>query len=155
MYSKRQKLADKIEQLGSIEHGEIFRKLVSRNISYTHNANGVFVNITNIPADIIDDLTVFVDHYIHNKEMLRQSRRKNMAIELEEETPPPPVEDNDDVTSATGSSSAESHIIRIRTDPPPLRKLNTRFQNLRKKFSRPLNCKTNYVNECTREEIET
>jgi hypothetical protein len=54
--ARRKKLSEKIEHLGSIEHGEIFRKLKMHNLGYTQNSNGIFVDITDIPGDVVDEM---------------------------------------------------------------------------------------------------
>ena len=73
----RRKLAAKIDQLGCIEHGEIFRTLQRHDFPFTRNNNGVFFDITDMPKNVICELNAFVDHCLQNQKMLKESRQKH------------------------------------------------------------------------------
>jgi hypothetical protein len=172
--SRRKKLSEKIEHLGPIEHGEIFRKLKTRNLGYTQNSNGIFFDITNVPDDVVDDLVAFVDHCIENQKMLKTSRQNQILRSLDEKRPghnntgpaPPggPVEegaDGEEARAEGGGAGENSGPARAGPaaavprgggpDQIPPKKSGSKFQNTRKKYSRPVAAKVNYVNELRRE----
>lgn len=168
-------MSEKIEQLGSIEHGEIFRKLKTRNLGYTQNSNGIFFDITDVPDDVIDDLVAFVEHCIENQKMLKTSRQNQILRSLDEkragpnktgnEKPGVPVEDSSDSSEARGEDAegggARGNSTQAPTDAAPgvprgadqlpPKKSGSKFQHTRKKYSRPVAAKVTYVNELRRE----
>lgn len=77
---RRKKLSEKIEKLGAIEHGEIFRKLKMHSLGYTQNNNGIFFDITDLPGEIVDEIALFVDHCIENQKMLKTSRQNQFKL---------------------------------------------------------------------------
>lgn len=160
---RRKKLSDKIELLGSIEHGEIFRKLKMRNLGYTQNSNGFFFDITNVPGDVIDELVSFVDHCLENQKMLKTSRRNQFLRSSEEGNRPDNADDGfddffRDEEEAVGpdpqegipAAADESHPAKA-TEPAPAKKPSSKFQHTRKKYSRPVASKVTYANELRRE----
>lgn len=184
----RRKLAAKIDQLGSIEHGEIFRTLQSHNFPFTRNSNGVFFDITDMPKNVICELNSFVDHCLHNQKMLKESRQKhcmenkNCSGYLAESSGTlQPKQTKDPVFSnvlhgispgIVGTEPDKNVLDSIETivrDPIQTCALSTydssissdnsvdvkrpvsRFQSLKKKYSRSVVPKTTYVNELRRE----
>ena len=162
---RRKKLSEKIELLGSIEHGEIFRKLKMRNLGYTQNSNGIFFDITEVPGDVIDDLVSFVDHCIENQKMLKTSRRNQFLRSSEAGNKPTDAvngtdddffreeEDTDPqegVPPAAYEDAPRDPVAKA-ADPPPVKKPSSKFQHTRKKYSRPVASKVTYVNELKRE----
>ena len=167
--SRRKKLSEKIEQLGSIEHGEIFRKLKTRNLGFTQNSNGIFFDITDVPNDVINDLVSFVDHCIENQKMLKTSRQNQIIRSLDEKRPgssrersAPTDESLEEAFGSSGNpadgdadgnahdSNATATALRGAEQPPP-KKSGSKFQHTRKKYSRPVAAKVTYVNELRRE----
>jgi len=160
---RRKKLSDKIELLGSIEHGEIFRKLKMRNLGYTQNSNGIFFDITDVPGDVIDDLVSFVDHCLENQKMLKTSRRNQFLRSSKEGNRPDNAADGfddffRDEEEAVDADPQEG--IQPPADEPPLdkasesapaKKPSSKFQHTRKKYSRPVASKVTYANELRRE----
>jgi len=49
-----------------IEIGKIFKK---NNIKLTENKNGIFINLTNIPSDIINEIQNYID-FVKNQELI-------------------------------------------------------------------------------------
>lgn len=74
MYSSRERkaLSEKIRQLGKTEHNELLRMLISRNIPYTQNSNGVFVNMSAIDNDMINEMENFVIFCMENMQELEK-----------------------------------------------------------------------------------
>jgi hypothetical protein len=163
--TKKKKLSEKIDKLSSIEHGEIFRKLKNHNIGFTQNSNGVFIDITDVPMEIINELIVFVDHCIENQKMLKSSRQHQFKISLKpqqsiqtknhlnqqiqidiDETVDNTRQDiEDDVLLS--QESQEVHPVVL----DPIKKSGSRFHNTRKKYSRPVATKVVYVNDLRKE----
>lgn len=72
-------LADKhtiiknIKELSKIEHIEIFKIIKGKDIKYSENSNGIFVNFNNIPNNIIGELYNFIKFCLKNKEELKKN----------------------------------------------------------------------------------
>ena len=66
----RKALEEQISRLGPTEHREIFRILLKHRISFTQNNNGTFVNISNIPDSIVDEISKFVTFCTRNNKEL-------------------------------------------------------------------------------------
>ena len=62
-----------IKELSKIEHIEIFKIIKCKDIKYSENSNGIFVNFNNIPNNIIGELYDFIKFCLKNKEELRQT----------------------------------------------------------------------------------
>ena len=58
--TKLQKLAFRIKQLSNEDHNKMFRMLVSKNIKHSKNKNGVFINLSALDPDIIEEMQCFV-----------------------------------------------------------------------------------------------
>lgn len=148
---RRKKLAERIDKLGKIEHGEIYRKLSIRDVKYSTNNNGVFFDITDVDDDLIEDLEVFVDHCLENQKMLTLSRQEQFKIEKEGGTQiivtAQDVDSNDDIETFPEPASET----KKRAESPPSSKASVRFQQTRKKYSRQVTAKTNYVNDLLKE----
>lgn len=56
----RQILTQRIGELGSTEHREIYGIIKQHNIEHTRNNNGVFINMTVLPNDVVDVIHKFV-----------------------------------------------------------------------------------------------
>ena len=161
--ARRKKLSEKIDRLGSIEHGEIFRKLKHHNLGYTQNSNGIFFDITNVPGPIIDDLLTFVDHCIENQKMLKTSRQEQFVGNSKDPGRPPEeekelfeehfeVEEGEEESAEGDATRPESKAPEQKpSDPPPQKKPSSKFQHTRKKYSRPVASKVTYANDLRRE----
>ena len=57
---------EKIENK-EIDHGYIKPYIISNNIAFSENKNGIFINISLLSDEIIDDLYVILYNYINNK----------------------------------------------------------------------------------------
>jgi hypothetical protein len=71
-YSNRDRkvLTEKIKSLGSTEHNELLRMLVAREVTYTQNNNGVFINMSVLDDDIVGEVDRFVTFCIDNMQEL-------------------------------------------------------------------------------------
>ncbi len=67
LLSKKKKLVELIKGLNRFELSEIFHIFKMAKCSYTENANGIFINITNVQEDTINKVYDFLE-YIKEKE---------------------------------------------------------------------------------------
>ncbi len=67
LLSKKKRLVELIKGLNRFELSEIFHIFKMAKCSYTENANGIFINITNVQEDTIDKVYDFLE-YIKEKE---------------------------------------------------------------------------------------
>lgn len=77
-YSQRdvKKILFQISKLSEIEHYGIYRILIQNDINYTHNNNGLFVNMTNVPAKVIKEIENFVNFCVLNNVELDAHEKK-------------------------------------------------------------------------------
>ena len=66
----RRLLMQRIQELGSTEHEEIFKILQRNNVNHTQNNNGVFVNLSSVDDDVVEQVQRFVDFCFHNNHEL-------------------------------------------------------------------------------------
>jgi hypothetical protein len=60
-------LMQRTQDLGPTEHEEIFKILNMSGIDHTQNNNGVFINLSRVPDDVVDRVQNFVDFCFDNK----------------------------------------------------------------------------------------
>lgn len=70
LLSKKKKLIEFIKGLNRFELSEIFHIFKTTKCSYTENANGIFINITNVSEDVIDRVYDFLDYIKEKKKEL-------------------------------------------------------------------------------------
>ncbi len=63
---EKRQLIEQIANLGVTEHAEIF-KLIGKNVKYTQNSNGVFLNFKDLSDDVVEQIEKFVDFCLENK----------------------------------------------------------------------------------------
>jgi hypothetical protein len=63
----RRQLMQRTQHLGSTEHAEIFKLLEDGGVNHTENNNGVFVNLSSVPDDVMWKVQHFVDFCYNNK----------------------------------------------------------------------------------------
>lgn len=66
----RQILTQRIGELGPTEHMEIYGIISKNNIDHTRNKNGVFVNMTTLPNEVVHTIHQFVSFCHDNKLVL-------------------------------------------------------------------------------------
>jgi hypothetical protein len=66
----RRTLIRRTQELGPTEHGEIFKILSSHGIDHTQNSNGIFVNLSRVPDNVLDEVQRFVEYCVENKQGL-------------------------------------------------------------------------------------
>ena len=76
MTRKKRQLMEQINNLGSMEHTEIFKILQSMNITHSENNNGIFFNLTTLSDDVIKHIEEFVNYCYENKVELDEYDQK-------------------------------------------------------------------------------
>ena len=71
-YTNKQKkvLFDRINNLSSTEHEEIFRIIKNNMVSYSQNKNGIFFNLSSLPGDVVKEIDSFVHFCLLNQKDL-------------------------------------------------------------------------------------
>ena len=72
----RKIIKQKIEELGSTAHMEIFRKLKREHVDYTRNKNGMFINLSVVHDTLLEEISAFVDYCIDNDRSLEEYDKK-------------------------------------------------------------------------------
>lgn len=72
----RKTLMRRVQQLGTTEHEEILRIIDSHGVHRTRNRNGVFVNLTTTPTEVLGRIKAFVDFCFDNKDQLDEYDKK-------------------------------------------------------------------------------
>jgi hypothetical protein len=68
----RKALVQRIGDLGTTAHGEIFRKIKAHGVGHTPNKNGMFINLSVVSNTLIDEIGAFVDYCIDNDRDLEE-----------------------------------------------------------------------------------
>ena len=68
---EKKNLVKAIEGLSKVEHIEIFKLFKKKNVNYTENSNGIFINFTALEDDIIKQLDKFVNFCLKNRNYLK------------------------------------------------------------------------------------
>ena len=80
---KRKYIFNKINNR-EINHNYIKTFVIQNDIKFTENMNGIFINLTLLDEDIIDDLYIYIYEYLNNYiEENRETLLNNLKIENE------------------------------------------------------------------------
>ena len=77
---EKKELVKNIEKLSKIELEEIFNLLNSKNIEYTSNNNGVFINLKNFDKNLVKELQNYVLFLQNNNKKLDIDIKNNIEI---------------------------------------------------------------------------
>jgi hypothetical protein len=153
----RKQLFEKINSLSSTEHEEIYRIITCSAVNTSKNKNGVFFNLSGIDDEIIEKIDTFVNYCISNKHELDEYDKKlnecklnnkysdivNMNIRLEElvdsEKKIKPKDDWSKVKLESKSTARFSILVDKMSedrDKLHIKKLNSKFINAKKKYSK-------------------
>lgn len=72
----RKLILDKVRLLGPTEHKEIFSLLQAHGIAFSSNSNGVFINLSTVPDDVLGTVKAFVDYCAMNKTGLDEYEKR-------------------------------------------------------------------------------
>jgi hypothetical protein len=70
-----------IESLISTHHIEVAKILVNHNVKLTENLNGIFINLTNLSENIIEDLEHYLKFVNNQNKIIMQDEEKKEEIE--------------------------------------------------------------------------
>ena len=74
-------LKDKIENLDKEKQIEIFNNLHKKNIVFSENRNGVFINMNEIPKTVIKELILYIDYIDKQDALLNTIEKEKNEIE--------------------------------------------------------------------------
>jgi hypothetical protein len=150
-------LFDKINSLSSTEHEEIYRVIFAHSINTSKNKNGVFFNLSGIDDNVIEEIDTFVNYCISNKQELDEYDKRlnecklnnkyseivNMNLKLDQlvsiEQKVKPKDDWSKVKLDSKSTTKFNMLIdKLHEDRDKLhiKKLNSKFINAKKKYSK-------------------
>lgn len=153
----RRVLFDKINSLTSTEHEEIYRIISDNLINVSRNKNGVFFNLSGIDDEIIAKIDAFVTYCVSNKEHLDAYDKRlneckmnnkygnliNMNVKLEDLVQPEQIIDTKDDWSKVkldtrGAAKISQLLDKMQEDRDKLhlKRVNSKFVNAKKKFSK-------------------
>lgn len=151
-------LFEKINSLSSTEHEEIYRIINDNNVNISRNRNGIFFNISSVDDDIVDQIATFVDYCISNKDQLDEYDKKlnecklsnkygqviDMNIKLEHLGVNDKQRKQDDWSKvkidAKNVNKFITFVEKFNEDRDKLyqKKINSKFINAKKKYSRKI-----------------
>lgn len=67
---EKKDLIKKIKNLSDLEIKEVFNLIKNKNIDYTSNSNGIFINLKNFDRGFIDEINNYINYCSDNKEVL-------------------------------------------------------------------------------------
>ncbi len=77
LYNKKKRLIKNVENLTEIELEEIFLLLKNKNIEYTSNKNGIFINLKNFNETLINELEDYIIFSKNNNKFLENKIKIN------------------------------------------------------------------------------
>ena len=77
---KKKKLVEKVKKLKTTEHKEIFFILSKKNIVYSKNNNGIFINLKDVNDDVLDEIINFVDFSFRNNKELDTYEKDKLIL---------------------------------------------------------------------------
>ena len=77
---EKKNLIKNIETLSKLELKEVFILLKNKNIEYTSNKNGIFINLKNFDKNLINELQEYVTFCKNNKTFLENDIKMNNEI---------------------------------------------------------------------------
>ncbi len=157
----RKLLFEKINSLSSTEHEEIYRIIINHSVNTSKNKNGVFFNLSGIDDDVIEQIDTFVNYCISNKHELDEYDKRlnecklnnnygdimNMNIKLEQladiEKKMKPKDDWSKLKLDAKSTSKLTCLVEKLNDEHDklhVKKMNSKFINAKKKYSKRIVC---------------
>ena len=89
------RLKDDIEQFERSSQARALRILTDNDVPYDENPNGVFINMSNIPADIVEQLDKYVTYvklqqkFLQDQEQEKEELYHNYFKPVEQQEQPP------------------------------------------------------------------
>ena len=88
------RLKDEIELFERSSQARALRILMDNDVPHDENPNGVFVNMSNIPTDVVDKLDKYVTYvklqqkFLQDQELEKEELRQNYFKPSSQEQPP-------------------------------------------------------------------
>ena len=76
----RKYIIDKSKLLKEYEHIEIFKIIKKKNITYTENNNGIFINLNKLSHKVLMEINNFIVYCINNKDLFKIENNKRDNI---------------------------------------------------------------------------
>lgn len=73
-------IIDKSKLLKEYEHIEIFKIIKKKNITYTENNNGIFINLNKLSHKVLMEINNFIVYCINNKDLFKIENNKRDNI---------------------------------------------------------------------------
>jgi thiamine kinase-like enzyme len=155
-FNRRKKnLRYNINNLSQTEHEEIFKILKTHDLSFTQNKNGIFVDISLLPQDILEKMEDFVEFCINNKieldeydKQVNECKINNTFDSIRNSVPLTKmlVADNivDDWQGLLNEVKTNEKInafvslLESNSEKLSLKRANTKFINAKKKYSKKI-----------------
>lgn len=155
----KKSLFEKINNLSSTEHEEIYKIITSNSINISKNKNGVFFNLSSVSDEIVNKISIFVEYCLSNKDELDEYDKKlnecklnnkysdimQMNVKLEQlidtDKKNKPKDDWSKVKLDSKSISKFHTLVdKLNEDRDKLhiKKLNSKFINAKKKYSKKI-----------------
>lgn len=118
----RRTLIRRTQELGPTEHGEIFKILTAHGVDHTQNNNGIFVNLSRVSDDVMDEVQRFVDYCVENKQDLDEYDKRLNECKRSQDYERFMGSGSDAAAAAAAASSGGDHgagndASGVRTDP--------------------------------------
>lgn len=75
------KLIDTIARMDEADHEQVFRIIHEHGCRYTHNSNGVFVNMGHVPNDCVQKIAQFAQYWTDQNQHIEQSERVRVELQ--------------------------------------------------------------------------
>jgi hypothetical protein len=80
-YDELEKLRKTIENLNNSHHLEIAKIFKSNNIKLTENNNGIFINLNNIPCNVIVQIKQYIEFIKTQEKLINIDETKKVTLE--------------------------------------------------------------------------
>jgi len=76
-------LRDRIEALPKQHHKDVARILIENNTTFDENKNGMFINLSTVPQDVLEKIAHFVSYIDLQQETIDtgETERKDLKIQ--------------------------------------------------------------------------
>lgn len=143
--SEKRDLVESINQLDAHAQEDVFMILRSHGVFFSQNCNGIFINMKNVPDDVITEIMTYIQTM---RERARWLTSAGDAEQLTAQFPSPELDVRQHEQSASSSmgsvndatvkafvSNLESHSGHVNCT----KTFYGKFQTAKKKFGRPVN----------------
>ena len=76
-------LRDRVESLPKVHHKEVARILLDNNTTYDENKNGMFINLSTVPQEVLEKVARFVTYVDLQQETIATGESERKDIETQ------------------------------------------------------------------------